>query len=160
MSKAALIASVLARLNEDLRITQEAARAAREAATHEESVAENKYDTFGLESAYLAEGQSRRVQEIEQAISTYRNLPLPVFNEDSAVQLSALVRLESDQGLRRTFFLGPAAAGLKLHLTDEEVLIITPKSPLGQNLIGKFVGDQLVIPEGKQAQTYEITEIA
>ena len=66
MSKDALIAAVLVRLEEDLKVAQDAARAARDAATHEESVAENKYDTFGLESAYLAEGQAKRVREIEQ----------------------------------------------------------------------------------------------
>jgi hypothetical protein len=37
----------------------------------EESAAENKYGTFGLESGYLAASLSRRVREIEQSLQAY-----------------------------------------------------------------------------------------
>ena len=39
---------------------QAAVDRAYEAATHEENIAENKYDTLGLEASYLTQGQSRR----------------------------------------------------------------------------------------------------
>ena len=42
-----------------------AAKQAHDAAINEESVAENKYDTFGLEASYLAHGQSQRVLECQ-----------------------------------------------------------------------------------------------
>ena len=60
MDKSLLQQQVLERLAEDLLQAEQAARAAHETATHEESVAENKYDTLGLEAAYLATGQVRR----------------------------------------------------------------------------------------------------
>ena len=52
MDKFLLRQQVLERLAEDLLKVEEAVRVAHEAATHEENIAENKYDTLGLEAAY------------------------------------------------------------------------------------------------------------
>jgi hypothetical protein len=57
---------------EDLLQAEQAVRAAHETATHEENIAENKYDTLGLEAAYLATGQARRAEAIRQAMADWR----------------------------------------------------------------------------------------
>lgn len=59
MNKSLIRQQILERLNDELIAAQSALQSAHEAATHEDSVAENKYDTFGLEAAYLAHGQAR-----------------------------------------------------------------------------------------------------
>ena len=61
MDKIHLQTLIIDKLQADLRIAKDALRASHEAATHAESKAENKYDTRGLEAAYLADGQRRRV---------------------------------------------------------------------------------------------------
>jgi hypothetical protein len=48
MDKFLLQQQVLERLAEDLLQAERAMRAAHETATHEENIAENKYDTVGL----------------------------------------------------------------------------------------------------------------
>ena len=53
MDKQSLHQALLMRLRADLELLERAAHTAREAATHEESKAENKYDTRGLEASYL-----------------------------------------------------------------------------------------------------------
>src|SRR5690606_10771548 len=108
---------------------------------------------------YLAEGQSRRVKEIEQAIGAYRNLMPKDFDADSGIQLSALIRLESEAGVERAFLLGPDAAGLKIQADGMDILVITPRSPMGQNLIGKVLGETVTVGSGPQAETFEIVEI-
>ena len=60
MKKAELIKQIVASLTENLELLQKAARASHEEATHESSRAESKYDTRGLEAAYLAGGQARQ----------------------------------------------------------------------------------------------------
>ena len=72
MDKLLLQQLVLKRLAEDLLQVEQAARVAHEAATHEENIAENKYDTLGLEAAYLAAGQTRRAEAIRQAMAHWR----------------------------------------------------------------------------------------
>ena len=49
-----------------------AAKRAHDTATGTESVAENKYDTFGLEASYLAHGQSVRVAECQADLHAYQ----------------------------------------------------------------------------------------
>lgn len=142
MDKKKLLRLITEKLAADLEVAVRAAQTAHETATHEENVAENKYDTLGLEAAYLAAGQSRRVEEIRQALGLYRNLVLRDFDEEQGIQLTALVTLLNADGSRRTVFLGPEAAGLKIDCEGREVLVITPRSPLGQSLIGRHPGDE------------------
>ncbi len=93
MDKKKLLRLITEKLAADLEVAVRAAQTAHETATHEENVAENKYDTLGLEAAYLAAGQSRRVEEIRQALGLYRNLVLRDFDEEQGIQLTALVTL-------------------------------------------------------------------
>ncbi|HCV40293.1 MAG TPA: transcription elongation factor GreAB, partial [Pseudomonas sp.] len=104
---------------------------------------ENKYDTLGLEASYLATGQARRTAEIRQALLTYQQLRLREYDPARGVQVSNLVTLEDDDGGRRLLFLGPEAAGLKIGKGDELVTVITPRSPLGQQLVGKKIDDEV-----------------
>ncbi|MDY7065315.1 hypothetical protein PsexTeo8_17450 [Pseudomonas extremaustralis] len=57
MNKHAVLQLILEKLAADLDIAQRAAQTAYETATHEENIAENKYDTLGLEASYLAAGR-------------------------------------------------------------------------------------------------------
>ena len=55
-------------------------------------------------------------------------------------------------------FLGPVAGGLKLEFDGDEVLVITPASPLGRELIGKQCGDFVEIESGA-VREYEIVSV-
>ena len=71
----------------------------------------------------------------------YRTLTLQRFEDGARIRLSALVTLEAEDGETRTLFIGPQEGGLKFKPDGVEVLVITPGSPLGKDLIGKCVGD-------------------
>jgi len=143
MNKANLLARIVAALETDVEVLRRAAQTAYEAATAEENIAENKYDTLGLEASYLATGQARRTAEIRQALLAYQQLLLREYDPARGVQVSNLVTLEDEQGGQRLLFLGPEAAGLKIGEGDEWVTVITPRSPLGQQLLGKKIDDEL-----------------
>ncbi|MEN5305424.1 transcription elongation factor GreAB [Pseudomonas sp. TWI628] len=143
MDKATLLTRIVAALKTDMEVLRRAAQSAYEAATAEENIAENKYDTLGLEASYLATGQARRTAEIRQALLTYQQLLLREYDPARGVQVSNLVTLEDEDGGQRLLFLGPEAAGLKIGEGDERVTVITPRSPLGQQLVGKKVEDEV-----------------
>ena len=82
---------LLEKLEVDLDVLQRAAQTAYEAATHEENVAENKYDTLGLEASYLATGQARRVEEIRQALKRCQAMSLEPLDPARGIQIGALV---------------------------------------------------------------------
>ena len=98
MDKFLLQHRVLERLAEDLLQVEQAVRAAHETATHEESIAENKYDTLGLEAAYLATGQARRAEAIRQAAANWRQFRPRPYDASQGIQLGALVCLVDSDG--------------------------------------------------------------
>ncbi|WP_145139718.1 GreA/GreB family elongation factor [Pseudomonas duriflava] len=160
MDKQHLLYLIIDRLHANLQRAIEAAKAAHETATHEENIAENKYDTLGLEAAYLAAGHSKRVDDIRHALQAYHTLIVRPYDPAQGVQLSAGVTLASEDGHKQVFFLGPAAAGLKLKSGAAEVMVITPKAPLGHALLGKQIGDEVQIEINGISQTFEILQVS
>jgi len=141
IKKTDLLERVIEALQGSLAVLEKAARAAHAEATHESSKAENKYDTRGLEAAYLAGGQARQAREILESIKVFRALPLKEFAGTDGIDLSALVELETE-GELGMYFIGPRSGGLEVDYKGREILVITPQSPLGQQLMGKKAGER------------------
>ncbi|WP_037062172.1 GreA/GreB family elongation factor [Pseudomonas bharatica] len=157
--KRTLLNAIVERLDVDLDMIRRAAQTAYEAATAEENIAENKYDTLSLEASYLATGQARRMEEIRQARSAYQQLSLRDYDAQRGIQVSNLVLLEDQDGRRQWLFLGPEAAGLKIGEGDGLVTVITPRSPLGQQLLGKLEEDELDLAVGNGRQALVIISV-
>lgn len=143
MDKLLLQQQVCRRLADDLALLLAAAEDARQAATHEESKAENKYDTRGLEASYLAAGQARRAAEIRAALAAWQALQLRAYDDTQGIQLGALIWLGHAGGGQQCLLLGPDGAGLKLQHDGLEITLITPHAPLGRQLLGQGPGDQV-----------------
>ncbi|MEI8341206.1 MAG: transcription elongation factor GreAB, partial [Verrucomicrobiota bacterium] len=94
MNKETLIKKIVLRLIAELEGATRAARMAHDEATHEQSKAENKYDTRGLEASYLAHGQARQMMEMEAAISTFKNMDSRKFGPGEPIEPGALVELK------------------------------------------------------------------
>ncbi|MEN5089861.1 GreA/GreB family elongation factor [Pseudomonas protegens] len=159
MNKQSICQLILQQLREDLEVAVRAAQTAYETATHEENIAENKYDTLGLEASYLAAGQARRVEEIRQALNLWQNLTLRSYDPQAGIQVGALLGLEDENGHEQWLFLGPDGAGLKVYVVGQLVTVITPRSPLGKSLMGKFEGDEVEIVVAGARQQFTVTEV-
>lgn len=159
MNKTTLLARIVQTLEDDVEVLRRAAQTAYETATAEENIAENKYDTLGLEASYLATGQARRTAEIRQALLTYQQLIMRDYDPARGIQISNLVTLEDEQGNQRMLFLGPQGAGLKIGEGEQMVTVITPRSPLGQLLIGKRVDDEVSLQVAGVAQVSIVIDV-
>lgn len=159
MNKRLLLKQIVASLNETLALLEKAARASHAEATHESSKAESKYDTRGLEAAYLAGGQARQAREILDSIKLYQSLPLRDFAPGDPIDLTAVVELDAG-GSRSIYFIGPRSGGLELQYEGKEVVVITPQSPLGQNLVGKKAGDRWSEKLGGSTTKYSIIKVS
>jgi len=146
MTKEFLRQQILTQLRADLTLQTSAAQLARDEAIDEESRPENKYDTHSQEAAYLAEGQARLAAEITESIAIMQSMELPDFTADAAIAVGALVEVGNSK--RNDWYLiAPRAGGMELKTPDgREVLLITPSSPLGRQLMGRRRGDQVQPP--------------
>ena len=142
LKKTALVQKIIQHLAAELEHFAQSARAAHEEATHEQSKAENKYDTRGLEASYLAHGQNRQAAETAQSLQLFEHMEVRDFGPEEAADLCALVELDWD-GERALYFVAPRAGGTSITVGKREVLVITPHSPLGQQLAGRKRGERL-----------------
>ena len=149
LDKRRLQSAILERLQADLALLTRAAHLARDEATSEESKAEGKYDTRAQEAAYLAEGQARQAAELLETIALYQNLPLQPITGTIAV--GAVVTL-GGPGEGVQYLLGPRAGGLEVEVDGTPVIVVTPSSPLGRQLLGRQRGEAVMLPgRGKPA---------
>jgi len=149
VQKTTLRDAIVQQLREELARQASAAEMARDEAISEESRAENKWDTHSQEAAYLAEGQAKLALEIGASIELYGTMPLPVLGSGEPVAVGAFVQLEpATVHPRRSlwYFIGPRAGGMELELENKRILVLTPQSPLGRQLVGKQVGDTVLAP--------------
>jgi transcription elongation GreA/GreB family factor len=159
VNKRKLVNAIIDKLREDLALYHKAAGAARAEATHEQSKAENKYDTRGLEASYLARGQSRQAAELAQAIAQFEKLAVRDFTTGDAVDTGAVVKLQAGKETS-TYFIGPRAGGTEVMHENEEVLVITPESPLGLQLMGRRAGERCELELGGRKQFFKVVNVS
>ena len=158
MNKRAVVQKILAKLTGELEVYFRAAEYARAEATHEQNKPESKYDTRGLEASYLARGQSRQAAELEAALAEFQKLGVKKFAATDPIALGALIELEL-AGEKNFYFLGPRAGGTEIEHDRKEILVITPQSPLGEQLIEKKAGDSLSLRLGKEQRAAKILSV-
>ncbi len=161
MKKPALLKAIIARLDAELALSLHAARTAAAGATDEQNKAENKYDTRGLELSYLAAGQGRKIAEAEATLEQFRTLALRDFGPLDPIDVSALIALECGKKTADTqplYFLAPRGGGTEVRCAGRDVLVITPQSPLGQQLLGRRKGDRISF--GRDAAEHRIASVS
>lgn len=158
MDKTTLVQHIIQQLDDALQHALAAAEEAHKGATHEQSKAETQYDTLGLEHAYLAEGQARRIQELQDNITLMRHFQCSEFSEDDPIYLGALVDIESlsSASQRLTVFLAPGGGGLKITWQQKVIQVISPSSPITQALLGLYCDDECQLENGLK---YSITQV-
>lgn len=159
MTKADIHQAFIDQLRSELESITAAAKNSINVATNQEHQAKSKYDTFSLESSYLARGQAKRVEELADALERLEMLPLKDLDETSPIQLSALIHLEAGDGEKRCLFFGPAGGGEEISVNGEDVIIVTSSSPLGQAVLGKKVGDSFQMKMGIDTQTFTVVSV-
>jgi hypothetical protein len=158
MDKRALVRALGALLQQEITRATESAERTRAGAIHEEARPENDKDTRALEASYLARGQAKRVADLESEYKQVAFMPVRAFGPDDAIELSALVQLESEEG-RRWYWLAPAGGGRSLEHEGRTIDVLTPEAPLGRALVGKQRGDELELRLGARQRELSIVDV-
>ena len=158
MDKARLLEAIIENIQRELDTQTRAALLSRDEATHEESKPENKYDMHAQEAAYLAEGQARLAAELHENLNAYRNLPLDQSRPGGPAGIGNLVTLEL-KGRSTHYFIGPRSGGLEINLEELTVTVVTPASPLGRQLVGARLGQQLKIAGRTGPMLHQVTAV-
>ena len=159
INKKNLIQNIINDLSNKLNRSITSANEAHAIAVDDQSIAETQYDTVAIEASYLAEGQSRRVQEYQEAIKCYQSLIYKHFDENSTITLTALIQLSKDKTKQHWFFIGPDAGGFSCKLSQQLITVITPDSPMGLAMLDKQQDDDIEVIEGSNKLIDYISKI-
>ncbi len=157
--KQELVRIISAQLASELEVITQSAKAAHEAATHEESIAEDSHDTRGLEASYLAGAQTARAEALKKTISTYQFMNMRDLQADDAIDLGALVELKSN-GRKFYYFLVGQGGGLVVTFEGKTIQIVTSLAPLGEALLGKKVGDLVEVEVQGVQREYTVIAVS
>jgi transcription elongation GreA/GreB family factor len=156
MDKAALKEELIRLVAADLATLEQAHRASVEGATHEQAKPENDKDTRALEQSYLARGQAKRAEELRDGLAAIKRMEVEAFTPDQPVGVGALVTaFEANRNVR--LWIAPHGGGTRL--AKGMVQVVTPRSPLGEALIGKRVGDDCEVLTGGNRRELELVGI-
>ncbi|MBC8324518.1 MAG: GreA/GreB family elongation factor [Verrucomicrobia subdivision 3 bacterium] len=158
MTKLQVIQKIINKLQAESETYTRVAKASHTEATAEENRAENKYDTRGLEASYLAAGQANKVVDLEESIAAFEGLMDKKFSTDDCIDIGALVEI-AQAAERAYYFIGPSAGGTEIEIEKNEVLVITPQSPLGSQLLGTTQGAELKIDLAGRKQAVKILRV-
>ena len=160
MDKRKIIASIIKELEREYTTLSNAAKEAREEATHEETQAENEYDTRGLEASYLAGAQAKRADEIRKLIQIFGKIDPIKYDENTPIGSTALVKTEIDGENIRWFFLIPHQGGTNVNVDGNEIYTISLDSPVGRELKDQSVGHAFGIKTKDSEIEYEVIQVS
>lgn len=154
MNKKEIIHSLIEQLKKEHELYERISDKARKDAIDSEMKQEGKYDTRAIEAGYLAGAQQRRFEEIKLDIQNLETLNPKNFT-NSKVALGSLVQLDDGTW----YFIAPVAGGATVQIQNQNIKILSLKSPLARNLIGLDEGESFILENSQGSKDYSIEKI-
>ncbi len=161
MDKHALVAQLVERLRETLRVAEQARDAAEEEAREGATPAEKREDArTALEFQSLAKGQAQRAARARTELATLDGFHPRPLERDEPVTLGAVVEVEHASG-GFTILLAPVGAGEELAGPggDGFLSVVTPASPIGRAVLGRRMGESFETRIGGELREWTITHV-
>lgn len=152
LDKTKIIELIVNKLTKQYNNAVSATQQAHDTATHVENVAENKYDTLGLEAGYLAFGQSQRVAESAKDLEAWKAMKIIPLSSRDTIKIGALITLLDEDDKELVLFLGPANGGIKIQDSGTEITVVTVGAPLGKALLGHYQDDEFELQLGNKTK--------
>jgi hypothetical protein len=156
VNKKNLVDSIVRLLRTEMELLANTAKSAHDEATHDEELHKNQFETPGLETSVIAEGQVKVATDLRESVDAFRTMALPEFGPGDPIGLGALVEIESG-GEKSLYFVGPRAGGLEVVCEAVSVSVITLHSLLCAKLIGRRAGD--ILPAGAGRNPMRIVSV-
>lgn len=158
MDKSLIKAELTRQVQSKLDELNQTVGATRSHANDTELKPDGKYDTRATEAKYLADALAKKASDLELDLQLLDKISLSELSEKDEIAMGALVELEHN-GRRNFYFLGPISGGSILMIEGKSVLVISIFSPLGAQLIGNTVGEEVVVETPSGDKIYSVLSI-
>ncbi len=159
MKKEEIMGRILATLEDEIHTLDQSVTDAECESLQEDNVPASQIDHRSLEAGLLAKAQTVRVNAARGQLAALKSLNIKNFGKDEDIGLTALVELEHD-GHTHFYFLSPQGGGLSIFYEGHKIEVITPHSPLGEELLEKHINDEIVIESPRGLLEYRIKDVS
>jgi transcription elongation GreA/GreB family factor len=90
----------------------------------------------------LADGLARQALEAAAAAEAIEKMPVRDFAAGEGIDIGALVELEFAKETE-FFLIATAGGGTEVVWNKKTIVVLTPESPLGAQLIGRHIGERV-----------------
>lgn len=144
MNKKALLDQLIDILKKNIEIQRKSFESARQTSLEAPGRMQSRYDTMGIESAWVADGLAKSLIEKEKSVTQLESFK---FGDTvNRVCLGSVVGISSGESLSKEyFFILPTASGYQLCENVITITTLTPTTPVGKALIGKQIGEDIEI---------------
>jgi transcription elongation GreA/GreB family factor len=154
-----IIEQLVGRVQEGVDQLASAAASSRHDAIEAEGRMQTRYGSAKEEHGYLADGLNMRVQQRAGEVARLRSLSIPENN--FIVQQGSLVRLEDVEGKRFVdYILLPCCGGEQVQVDGNDVMVVTPESPMGSAMLGLDIGEPFSVALGNGTKNYRVANVA
>lgn len=160
IDKSALIAQMVTDIEKEVAELQKSYEHAKETKAVSPGRMQSRYDTMGVEAAWLADSLAKNIDEKRRSIAALRSMNLATPR--SRVVLGSVVGVgPEDGGADVYYFIVPSSGGNRYrpHGAGPEILAVTVHAPVAQAMIGAGVGDYVEVRRDQpQADTVKLIE--
>ena len=165
--KKQILAAFIQKFEDEIASTSLSAKAAHEAATHEESKAEDSHDTRGIEASYLAGAQNARVAELKQVVLEYKSLLAGSEKPIEAVAVGALVKIQpllseddpKPKGSALNAIVALRGGGTTVEIDGVIYSVLTPNSPVGEAVLGALPSEEFGVESKGGNRFYRVVSV-
>jgi hypothetical protein len=140
-----LLQGIVALLEEEVADIRIGFEEARRTSIESPGRMQSRYDTMGVEAAWVADGLAKNLKSKIESLARLRQLRLPPAPLKGCV--GAVVGVGTPEGSESIYFILPGGGGQTVQPSEKgaPVVIVTPGSPAGKALIGKEIGDEVIV---------------
>ena len=112
---------------------------------------DGKYDTRATEANYLADGQRKRITELELQLLD----EIDIKHSPKNVSIGSVVEIKLNKQIQK-YFIAPTAGGTMLNIEGIPILVISVFSPIGDGILGLEQGEGFEIEIKDTLREYQV----
>src|SRR5205085_6523285 len=151
IDKAALLAEIVHKLEEEIKKLRESFEEAKLTSIEAPGRMQSRYDTMGVEAAWVADGLAKSLEEKVEGVYRLKNFKLR--EEPERASIGCLVGTGPEDGsIENLYFILPACGGISIPVDGNGLTVQTvmPQAPVARALIGKSLDDEFMVRKGRK----------
>ncbi|MCU1265693.1 MAG: hypothetical protein JWM21_2011 [Acidobacteria bacterium] len=150
IDKTALLEGIIRTLEEEIKTLRASFDEAKLTSIEAPGRMQSRYDTMGVEAAWVADGLAKSIEEKAEGTYRLKNVRLP--DSPERVSIGCIVGIGPEgSAIENLYFILPACGGMSIPIDNSNLTLQTVmlQAPVARALIGKSLDDEVNVRRGR-----------